>query len=83
LAVVPGTLEAIDEDVLMKWVVANCDGGGISRSGVRNEVVSIMAFDEKILMTIAVSDGYGGRIGIFVEDGDSACMEIEILKWAT
>ena len=78
----PGTFEAIDEDILMIWVVANCDGGGISRSGVRNKFVSIMAFDEKILMTIAVSDGYGCRIGIFVEDGDSAGMEIEILKWA-
>ena len=78
----PGTLEAIDEDVLMIWVVANCDGGGISRSGVGTKVVSLMAIDEKILMTVAVSDGYGCRIGIFVEDGDSAGVEIEKLKWA-
>ena len=71
----PGTLEAIDEVVLMIWVVADCDGG-ISRSGVRNPVILLMALDEKILVTVAVSDGYGCRIGSFVEDGDSACMEI-------
>ena len=79
---VPGTLEAIDEVVLMIWVVADCDGG-ISRSGVGNPVILLMALDEKILVKVTVSDGYGCRIGIFVEDGDSACMEIEILKWAT
>jgi len=78
---VPGTLEAIDEVVLMIWVVANCDGG-ISRSGVGNTVILLMALDEKILVTVAVSDVYGCRIGIFVEDGDSAGVEIEKLKWA-
>ena len=63
-------------------MVANCDGGGISRSGVGTKVVSLMAIDEKILVTVAVSDGYGCRIGIFVEDADSAGVEIEKLKWA-
>ena len=59
MAVVPETLEAIDEDVQIIWVVANCDGGGISRSGVGTKIISLMAIDEKILMTVAESDGYG------------------------
>ena len=78
----PGTLEAIDEDVLMIGVVSDGDGGRISRSRVGNRVVSLMAIDEKILVTVAVSDGYGCRIGRFVEDADSAGVEIEKLKWA-
>ena len=78
----PGTLEAIDEDVLEIGVVSNCDGGGISRSGVGNRVISLMAIDEKILVTVAVSDGYGCRIGIFDKGADSAGVEIEKLKWA-
>ena len=82
MTAVPGALEAIDEVVLIIVVVSNCDDGGISWSRVGNKVISLMAIDEKILVTVAVSDGYGCRIGIFVKDADSAGVEIEKLKWA-